>query len=83
MGEVLELKTPARPERSCATCRHWIEMRGRNRAWCPVLGRGLVGPLTGLVCTAYERETQESYAVELYEQLVAGDRKGGGAGQRP
>jgi hypothetical protein len=61
------LITPVRPERCCGTCKHWTLRR--RRAWCPVQRCELPSALTSAVCISYEREMQETSALELYQKL--------------
>lgn len=69
----IDLITPVWPARCCATCRWWVARPdGAVEAWCRVIQRDLPEALTTVVCIAYERERWETFAVELYERLAAG-----------
>lgn len=58
---------PQPAAQSCATCAHWRVEPGGPR--CPVTGAALTGTLSRLTCPAWQRETVETFAVELYDRL--------------
>lgn len=54
---------------SCGTCTHWIA-RGKYRH-CPILNHDFRNDadLSRFYCQNWRRETRESFAVELWEEL--------------
>lgn len=58
-----------RTAQSCGTCREWYA-KGGNR-YCPVLEYTFRNDLdlACVVCRQWKRETRESFAVELWNEL--------------
>ena len=58
-----------RTARSCGTCRKWIARWGHR--YCPVLEFTFSNKLdlACVVCNAWQREENESFAVELWHEL--------------